>query len=203
MRRAGRALEVINAFVAKNPQTLVIVTGDHETGGFGFSYRRASKGEDSDRSYLGTRLDYGRPDDIRALARARFPLRHILTEFFRLPPAEQTPERLGSSVTNGAGIPFTPEEARRYLACIDTGGKKPQVNQTRCRQSPFYPYSDLNLYTLLSQTLSPKVNVAWSTGAHTSTPVLVFAKGPGSELFADVMESQEFGRRLVSLVADR
>lgn len=44
MREFNRTLKMLISYVAMNPETLLVVTGDHETGGVAVSYREFQKG---------------------------------------------------------------------------------------------------------------------------------------------------------------
>lgn len=197
MRRADRMLRVINEFAERNPDTLVLVTGDHETGSFGFSYRKASEDEAPDAKRNGAHLHFADADDLRSVARARRSNRDTLREFFSLPSEKRSAETLSRLASHASGHPFSIDEAKHFLSCLDTTSKKPKVESSRCPLGAFYPYEDLNPAVLLGRPTSTRTSAVWGNGTHTSTPILVFARGPGADRFTGVQTSTELGARLI------
>ena len=197
MRRADRTLRIINEFAERNPDTLVLVTGDHETGSFGFSYRKASKDEAPDAKRHGAQLHFADADDLRSVARARRSNRDTLREFFSLPDEKRSAETLARLASHASGHPFSIDEAKQFLACLDTTSKKPKVDSSRCPLGEYYPYEDLTPAVLLGRPASARTSAVWGNGTHTSTPILVFARGPGADQFTGVQTSTELGARLI------
>jgi len=59
-------------------------------------------------------------------------------------------------------------------------------------ESPhFYTDPDSNPACLLGRVLGRQTFVAWSTGGHTSGPVLTFGRGPGAEGLRGIYENTD------------
>jgi len=194
MRRLDRVLETINDFVQKNPNTLVLLTADHETGGFGFSYRKAN---DKQQREIQPSLDFGSLETIDKLLSAKLSLQRITNEFRNRPTTEQTVESLVKDVFAGTGLTIKYSDAKDWISCFSKSASDSRDTKLRCLENPFYPHPDYAAAASLARLIDPQRNVAWATGTHTSTPILVIAKGPGSERFATMESSTSFASKIL------
>lgn len=160
MKRLSRVLEVIEEFVRNNPDTLTILTADHETGGFGFSYSRdpAASTRDTDGSPSATVLNFLSSDSLKVLGTQREPL--------------------------SANAARSDSNSR---CALGFDGK-------------FYPHHEYRDSASLGRCLGAKIGVVWSTGAHTTTPVPLFAHGPRSQEFRGWHLSSDIGSKLLGIV---
>lgn len=202
MRRLDRVMEVVSSFAKNSPDTLVVVTGDHETGGFGFSYKRDSAHSVGSIAYKGLNLDYGSAEDVKKIALARKPLHEVITDFFARGMSPQDHEEFRAEVLRLAGLPLSEANAKRFMGCVSFDGNSVTIDRATCEVSDFYPYEEYVASALLSRLLVADINVIWGTGTHTSTPVLILAKGPGSEKFTGLMDTTEVGRLLSEMAGE-
>lgn len=77
MLRLSSVLRVIEDFVERHPETLVVLTADHETGGMGFSYRRAEEPAGEAVAPTG-RLDFLSDAHLELLNRQRVSISDVL-----------------------------------------------------------------------------------------------------------------------------
>jgi alkaline phosphatase len=201
MKRLDRVMDVVSSFAKNSPDTLVIVTGDHETGGFGFSYKRGVVDAVDGIAYNGLNLDYGAAADLKKIASAQKPLHKIITDFFAKGVGRRGHEEFRAELLRLAGLSLSAANAKRFMGCVSFNGKSVTVDRATCELSDFYPYDEYAASALLSRLVAADINVVWGTGTHTSTPVLVFAKGPGSEKFTGLTETTELGRLLSEMAA--
>jgi len=170
------AVQVALDFQKRAPdETLVIVTGDHETGGLSVSYAlrdlkslSSSNRLTPDDSHLGL-LSGIRMSIERAaerLGRKPMPqaLDKVLAEGF---PGFRLDDDLRSAILEGRPL-------ERNVFYIPHGALARMVS----RQTGFY----------------------WGTSGHTTEPVLVGALGPGAHLFRGYMDNTDFGKILHKLV---
>ncbi len=161
------------AFQRVHPETLVIVTADHGTGGFSITYVETDGPPEPQvlPSGLTYQLDTRYPDkrDLEVLGNQTASFQYILAK------AEGSPERLVEAVLEHTGLSMTMEEAQEALVRDSEGNAWPE-------ESPRF-YGDLgsNPACLLSRTLARHTFFVWSTGGHTSGPLLTFGRGPGAE----------------------
>ena len=164
----GKALE----FQRDNPDTLVIVTGDHGTGGFSFT--------DAD---LGPVADLPLESGIVYQPGSRYPNKQQLEILFLqkasysyiLEQAGTDPEKLVELVLEYTGLALMTDQARKALIRDAQGFAGPKDRR------PYHgdPYD--SAAAALGLALSQHTYVVWSTGEHTSEPVPTYGRGPGAE----------------------
>ena len=161
------------AFQREHPETLIIVTADHATGGFGFTYTELD--EPPEAQVLSGGLSY-RTDTTYPDKRHLEILGNQSASFvYMLEQADGSPERLIETVGEHTGLSMTMEEAREALVRDSAGN-------AWLEEVPYF-YGDLssNAACLLGRVLDRHTFVVWSTGGHTSEPLLTFGRGPGAE----------------------
>ncbi len=164
----GKGLE----FQRNHPDTLVLVTGDHGTGGFSFSDGdlgpAAELPLDSGIVYQPSR-QYPPMDQLEILFRQNAPYPYILQQ------AGTDPEKLVELVLAHTGLEMTMDEAREALVRDEQG-----IARTKDFR-PFYSDPDDSAAALIGRALSRHTYVVWSTGGHTSALVPTYGRGPGAE----------------------
>ncbi len=174
---AGAAI----AFQRAHPETLIIVTADHGTGGFTFTYNEMDGPPEAQvlPSGLSYHPDTGYPE------RRHLELLHNQSASFlyMLEKAAGSPEHLIETVREHTSFSMTMEEAREALVRDSEGN-------AWLEESPhFYGDPESNPACLLGRALGRHTFVAWSTGGHTSEPVLTFGRGPGAEGLRGIYEN--------------
>jgi alkaline phosphatase len=162
-------------FQRRNPDTLLIVTGDHETGGFSPTYalkdlstlsskNRFYAGEQQFRMLERITMSFGRVKEVLGAKPSPEVLDELLAKHF---PGFQLDPDLRELVLNRRTI----ERSYAYL---------PQnvLGRMVARQTGFY----------------------WGTSGHTPEPVAVGAIGPGARLFHGYQDNTDFGKHLHRLI---
>jgi alkaline phosphatase len=155
-------------FGLENPQTLLLVTADHATGGFSFTYSAPREPREwplpSGDVYRPTHY-YAGEAELRLLGRQ-------IRSFDSIVRSSGTdPEKLRKDVESATGLELTPDEARRVISW----------NEGASSTDPHLALFENRTEALLARALTPQTSVVWSTGGHTSDPVLTFGIGPGAE----------------------
>lgn len=193
MLKINDTLHTILDFVASRDDTLLVVTADHETGGFGFSYSGNDIPEPVDlpgdvfsEAKFAPRFNFGDPSVLDKLYAQKLSYGDILYgKFDALSDAERTPENLARLVNEFTEFDITAEQAKRILATeknpMYVEGHKYLGGETApdmVTNTEFFVYqSDDNRQNLLAREVATKQQVVWATGTHTATPVLVFSTG--------------------------
>ncbi len=164
----GRALE----YQQRHPGTLVLVTGDHGTGGFSFTDTNFGLPEDLPLdSGMVYQPEWGYPakKHLELLGRQSASYNYILQQ------AGVDSEKLIELVLAHTGIEMTTDEAEEALARGEDG-LPGTMDFRRYHDGPEDTGS-----ALLGLALAEHSFVVWSTGEHTSDPVPTYGRGPGAE----------------------
>ncbi len=178
------AVKVAYEFAQKNPaDTLIVVTGDHETGGLTLGF-------------AGT----GYKSYIENLAAQKCSRDEIIRKF----RAVQNPDfdSLKPLITEATGLIFPAADGKREkgglnLTEIEENNLKNMFDQF-FKDGKFtgaVPLADTAI-----RTLNNKSSVAWTTGAHTALPVSTTAHGPQSQLFSNMLDNTDISNRLKLVV---
>jgi len=206
MQRMDDTLAALLAFVDGRDDTLLVVTADHETGGFGFSYGAHDKPDAVPPPGPGfgglpykPSYNFGRPEQLDLLARQSAPLQATLAAL--TPPV--TAAALVAAMA--ASTPYTISEAQAAAALAmepDRFAKEDDAAHVHVIHDfrAYYPYLSDGPQGVLGRVLSEQQNVVWSTGTHTHTPVPVFAVGPAGATapFGGLLHHAEVGALLAA-----
>lgn len=192
------AVKVALDFQNSHPEeTLVIVTGDHETGGLSMGFSGTGYALYMER-LAGQTMSVGRFDskareffsrsfeDVKPLVERAFGL--------RFPSADPA-----SSAKAGGKDPMTLTESEigeiRRAYDHDVAFHKAKVEEN-------LKYDGEKRYQLggvCRLIVSHKSGIGWSSAHHTALPVLTSAKGCGAELFSGYLENTDIAKRIKSL----
>src|SRR5262245_5597508 len=169
------AVKVALEFQRRNPDTLVIVTGDHETGGFSPTYAL------KDMSSLSSANRFYTDDGhLRMLER--------ITMSFNM-----VKEKLGAKPSGDALEKLLAEHFPGFK--LDHDLRELILNQgTRERNFSYAPQN------ALGRMVARQTGYYWGTSGHTPEPVAVGALGPGAELFRGYQDNTDFGKHLHRLI---
>lgn len=210
--RLSAILEQVTHFQATHPDTLVILTGDHETGGMGLSYR-GSPEYLRDQPPGSPELDFLTTDTFSALRRQRAPIHHLLrtAESTSSPSsrAEAAPplRQLAESEHVTRSELFHLQEVLQQHTGVTLPVEaltEPAEGAGRCRLPEealrFYPSLKKRYAARIGRCIGAHQGVVWATGSHTSTPVVVAAAGPSASRVAGWHTAATIGRTLLTLL---
>ncbi len=169
------AVKVALEFQRRNPDTLLIVTGDHETGGFSPTYAQ----KDLSSMSSGNRL-YAGEEQLRMLERITMSLSMMKEKLGKKP----SPEVLDQLIARHFPGFRLDADLRELLL----SGKPLERN---------YSYMPQNI---LGRMVARQTGFYWGASGHTPEPVAVGAIGPGSELFRGFQDNTDFGKHLHRLI---
>lgn len=217
LMRINETISYVLDWAKDRDDTLIIVTADHTTGGFGFSYTgkdlpkaKALPGKMfKDRDYK-PGYNFGDPAVLDKLYNQKLSYTDIFGKFDSLSKEEQTPKALADLVNEYTQFPITEAQAARVLETEDNpiyseghsylGSKVvPKLDN----KDEFFVYQKYdNRQNLLALEVAADQFVVWNTGTHTNTPVLVFTKGPDTarEPFEGIMHHTQLGQRTMDAV---
>lgn len=165
------AVKVALEFQKRSPDTLIIVTGDHETGALSATYALKDLSSTSSQNRF-----YAAKAHLELLSRIRISLDKAAEELGRQPD----PAKLDRLVAeNFPGFRLDPDLREAIL--------KQQVLERN------FSYPTQNA---LGRMVSRQTGVYWGTSGHSTEPVIVGAIGPGAERLKGYMDNADFGRIL-------
>ncbi len=172
------AVKVALEFQRRNPGTLVIVTGDHETGGFSPTYalKDLSSLSSGNRFYAGD-------EQLRMLERITISLGMVKEKLGRKPSGVVLDKLLAQHFP---GFRLDPDLRELIL-----GQKAIERNFTYLPQNA------------LGRMVARQTGYYWGNSGHTSEPVAVGALGPGAELFRGYQDNTDFGKHLHRLIGGK
>ena len=193
MFRLSKVLERVLEFSAKRDDTLVILTGDHETGGLGLSYRTIA-----DQNISNTH-DFLTKQTLLGLARQSAPLRTHLETY-----ADDNYGSLKKEISRLGIEPLSADELREIttssrLTTHPSAGDDCHPGELSFETNRFYPHQKYRTPALLGREIGARMGVVWATGGHTSTPVPILCQGAGQEICRGWFTTQSFGERLIEL----
>jgi len=179
-----KAVRVVYDFYKKHPdETLIIVTGDHETGGLSIGFAGTKYGN-AIKTLEGQKASYVAFDEKYAALRKDKPtvtfddVLPLIQEAYGIVPADLAPyelEMLKAAFTES----LLPKEQRN--------AKDPQ------KYLLYGSYDPLSV--TLNHLVSHKAGLAWTTYSHTGVPVPVSAVGKDSAAFAGFYDNTDIAKK--------
>jgi len=172
------AVKVALDFQRRNPDTLVIVTGDHETGGFSPTYALKDLSTLSSKNRF-----YSGDDHLRMIERITMSLNRVKEKLGRKPSGEVLDKLVDEHFP---GFRLDPDLRELILN-----------QKTRERNFTYLPQN------LLGRMVARQTGYYWGTSGHTPEPAVVGAIGPGAELFRGYQDNTDFGKHLHRLITGK
>jgi alkaline phosphatase len=163
------AVKVALAFQRENPDTLIIVTGDHETGGMSLGFSGTGY------AFYVERLE-GQKCSADSFAEKAKSLKDGGAQFEDVKPLVS--ECFGFRFDGGTEDPMS--LSGNEIASLERHFAKGDIADKAKR------------------LMSEKAGVGWTSGAHTGLPALTTSKGPGSEHFTGMMENTDISKTIKS-----
>ncbi|ONI39448.1 alkaline phosphatase [Candidatus Epulonipiscium fishelsonii] len=193
-----KAVEEAIEFYNEHPEdTLIIVTGDHETGGM--TIGQASTGYDTAFDLLDNqKVSYDKFDDMFADFKANNPeatftdVLDLIKDNFGLVTEDDT-----ACVDNEALILSDYEYDKLFNAFEES--MKPRVADTEENDILYGGYEPITV--TLTHILNAKAGIGWTSYSHTGVPVAIYAMGENASTFSGAFDNTELFDKLVSLYA--
>ena len=185
------AVKVALDWQKTHPELLVVVTGDHETGGMTMGFAGTGYAFYMDRlahqkrsaSALNAFIAKNRPRDFAAL-------KPFLAETF--------------------GFDFTTRDVKANPMAI-TGAEEEELERAFAHDlklarkdvkddAAYDAHKITRLPTAVKAIFSHKCGIGWTSGAHTALPVLTTAQGPGATRFTGFLDNTDLAKILKDFV---
>ena len=163
------AVEVALDYQKNHPDTLVIVTGDHETGGMS----------------LGC-LSTGYAFYVERLGLQKCSTEEFNARYHALKDKGATFDEVRSLIEECYGFRF------------NSGDDDPMTLSEQDVNSLMRHFESGGLADKARRIMQSKAGVGWTTGSHTGVPVLTTAIGPGSENFTGLIDNTDIAKTIKS-----
>ncbi len=210
MLKFDDTIKYVLEWVKNRQDTLFIISADHETGGFGFSYSRRNipqakylPGKLFEGEKFQPNFNFGRHEILDKLYNQKLSYINILKKFNTLPADQQTPQSLLTIVNEHTQFPITLADAVAVLEIEVNEYYVPGHKTLGIDTFPkIYDFKEFCVYgydsrnNLLGRVTGKYQNTVWATGTHTSTPVPLIAVGPKNVIaqFGRMMHTTEWAQ---------
>jgi alkaline phosphatase len=178
MHDLANTLQYLATYVNNNPDTLVVLTADHSTGGF----------------TIGANGTYAwHPEMLRTMQRSPRAIAKVLSKN----------KITSSNVLQLLKIEVSAEE---LSILINTKAKAQQAVtayqqlSVDAQQNTKQPNIETSLYVAINQLIDTRTNTGWTTGGHTGVDVPVHAFGQQSSQFNGMLDNTDIAKKLFKLL---
>jgi alkaline phosphatase len=183
MLEFDQAIGLVMSFAEKNPDTLVIVTADHDTGGVAIAY--SSHQPPAPVKLLSgetwkTKYNFAERTIFEKMARQKKSFLKMFQD------SKGNPQAFKKEVEENSAFRVSEDEAAAILSRDAKG-----AFQTPKESGEFFVYSGSSPTALMARLFGKETNTAWAVGTHTHTPVMIFADGPLAEKFRGLIDNVE------------
>lgn len=194
------AIQVAVEFANKHPEeTLIIVTGDHETGGMSIGYSTTGYNtafnllSNQDMSYVAfdELLNEYKKNTVKEKAKIEDVLPLIREHFGLVSPEE-------AHLAKNKALVLTDYEYDKLKNAF-TESMKASSERTHNQETDILYGGYEPLTVTLTHLLNNKAGIGWSSYSHTGVPVPVYAMGEGAELFSGAYDNTDIFNKLVML----
>ena len=187
-----RAVSEAVAFADHHPKdTLIVVTGDHETGGMTLGFAGTQYSTFFDKIAPQTMSFQRFNDEVVAPYK-----KSAAKDKARL-------EDLGPALKDGFGLdldkltPFQKEQVETaFRRTLGDGAVRPVLEDAYLLYGGYEP-----LTVKVTQLVNQTAGIGWTSYAHTGVPVATFAKGVGQERFGGYYDNTDIFRKLAAVMS--
>ncbi|WP_125717021.1 alkaline phosphatase [Pseudoalteromonas rubra] len=200
------AVEAVHEWAKERTDTLVVVTADHETGSFGFSYSSYNKpvgvdlpGDGMQGKQYKPKFNFGGLELLDTLYAQKGTFYDVIGhvnggyDF-----SNSTDQDWQNAIKK-----YTP-----YEVSIDEAARMNEFNGYNSDNEPlpkfddfsdFYVYGTEDYTAKVGRIVAKQQNVVWGTGTHTAAPVPVYAFGPAgvTEQFSTLQHHVDIGTKMI------
>jgi alkaline phosphatase len=174
----AKTMEYLETYVKNNPDTLVVLTADHSTGGFTVGANGVYKWQ---------------PEVLRSMLMSATAIGDKLSQISF--DQTQASQWFNFALTTKEFEQLTQDKTAGQLALQSYGVKKDQSNDDK--QPP--SLADV-MQESVKTIIDERTNTGWTSGGHTAIDVPVYAMGQGKERFIGMQDNTDIAKKLFKLL---
>jgi len=192
----AKTLEFLELYVAKNPDTLVVLTADHSTGGLSIGRKTGKLNKNIHSNYL------WQPEILRTMTIS--PAKFARTFSKNSLTHQQVNETLNFDITTDdmALLVKSKQEGIDLLERYQQLSKEEQKKQKK-----YTPIDIAPILIAIKNIIDIKTNTGWGSisrsGTHTAIDVPVFAFGKHSEMFRGSTDNTDIANKIFTLLGKK
>ncbi|WP_206486390.1 alkaline phosphatase [Thalassotalea sp. G2M2-11] len=175
-------IEYLESYVKQSPDTLVVLTADHSTGGLTIGANG---------------LYEWRPQLLREMTQST----QTIAEYFSM--NQITAESLSKHMAN---ISISAQEADKIVAAKKNAQEKLNAYLSMSKeqqQSQAKPIVEKAIYQALNKLIDAKTNTGWTGGGHTAVDVPVYSFGAGHQQFSGKIDNTDIAKTMFKFLAHK
>jgi len=187
----AKTLEYLEEYVTKNPDTLVVLTADHSTGGLSIGRKTGASNKDIRSTYL------WQPQILRTMSISP---KAFATEFSKTElTIQQVNELLNFNISNDD----MNELVKSKKMGVDSLNKYNSLSLSQ-QKNKWRPNVNGPILITIKNIIDKKTNTGWgsisSSGTHTAIDVPVFSFGAHSEKFKGFQDNTDIAKKIFTLL---
>ena len=183
MLEFDQTIGLVMSFAESSPDTLIVVTADHDTGGLAIAYSsyqppapvKLPSGET-----WKTKYNFAGKEIFEKMAKQKKSFQKMVGD------SKGNPATLKKEIEENSAFAITEEQANSLLAKEQPPGKMEAEDY-----GVYHTFRANTPTNRMGRLFGKELNTAWAVGTHTHTPVMVFGQGPLAEKFRGLLDNVE------------
>jgi len=227
MIRFDETLKYLYEWVSNRDDTLLLVSADHETGGFSFSYSRKDVPFEHPVPFPGNKFpdasfqpgfNFGENTILSKIFKQKKSYQRMMDEFeknqkydLKSPyhASRKAVQVMKNIINTNTEFPITTNDAR---AILSTEKNDYRVSKHGYLDTPYFPkindFKEFYVYAseirkdIIARVVAHQQYAVWSTGTHTNTPVPLIACGPKTTAnkFGKLLHTTQWAQEAINVI---